>query len=79
MPTDGGLDGVEINAGQSSLIRQFLSPLTNQRADRYGGDIDNRLRFARAVIAAVREATGEPGLVVGLRLCGRRIRALGRA
>ena len=44
---DGGLDGVEINAGQCSLIRQFLSPLTNQRGDHYGGDLDNRMRFAR--------------------------------
>jgi len=66
---DGGLDGVEINAGQSSLIRQFLSPLTNQRADRYGGDLENRLRFARAVIDAVRKAVGKQ-LVVGLRLVG---------
>ena len=66
---DGGLDGVEINAGQNSLIRQFLSPLTNQRGDGYGGDLDNRLRFARAIILAVREAIGrEP--VVGLRLAG---------
>lgn len=63
----GGLDGVEINAGQSSLIRQFLSPLTNQRTDLYGGELDRRLRFARAVIQAVRDAVGgEP--VVGLRL-----------
>ena len=33
--SDGGLDGVELNAGQDSLIRQFLSPLTNQRSDDY--------------------------------------------
>jgi len=66
---DGGLDGVEINAGQSSLVRQFLSPLTNQRTDRYGGDLDNRLRFAREVIAAVRGAVGDDG-VVGLRMVG---------
>lgn len=65
----GGLDGVEINAGQSSLIRQFLSPLTNQRGDLYGGTLDNRLRFAREVIRAVR---GEmpAGAIVGLRLAG---------
>ena len=65
----GGLDGVEINAGQSSLIRQFLSPLTNQRGDDYGGDLDDRLRFARGVIRAVREAAGRHA-VVGLRLVG---------
>lgn len=66
---EGGLDGVEINAGQDSLIRQFLSPLTNQRGDRWGGSLENRLRLASAVIDAVRDAIGrEP--VVGLRLCG---------
>ena len=65
----GGLDGVEINAGQSSLIRQFLSPLTNMRSDDYGGELDNRLRFARDVIKAVRRVAGTE-LVVGLRLCG---------
>ncbi len=58
-----GCDGVEINAGQHSLLRQFLSGLTNQRADAYGQD---RLLFARQVLAAVRRAAGDA--VVGLRL-----------
>ncbi len=58
-----GCDGVEINAGQHSLVRQFLSGLTNQRDDEWGQD---RQRFARDVITAVRAATGDA--VVGLRL-----------
>ena len=58
-----GLDGVEINAGQNSLIRQFLSGLNNLRGDDYGTD---RLRFAREVLHAVRVAAGDR--VVGLRL-----------
>jgi 2,4-dienoyl-CoA reductase (NADPH2) len=58
-----GCDGVEINAGQHSLVRQFLSGLTNQRGDTWGED---RLRFARDVLTAVR--AGAPGAVVGLRL-----------
>ena len=66
---DGGLDGVEINAGQDSLIRQFLSPLTNQRGDDYGGSLDNRLRFVRQIIEQVRREVGSNALV-GLRLCG---------
>ncbi len=66
---DSGLDGVELNAGQDSLIRQFLSGLTNQRGDEYGGTPDNRLRFARQVIQAVREEAGREA-VVGLRLAG---------
>ena len=64
---DGGLDGVEVNAGQHSLVRQFLSGLTNQRDDEYGGDQERRLRFACEVIAAVRREVGDG--VVGLRLC----------
>jgi mycofactocin system FadH/OYE family oxidoreductase 1 len=58
-----GLDGVEINAGQFSMIRQFLSGLTNMRADGYGAD---RFRFAREVLTAVRAEAGDG--VVGLRL-----------
>jgi len=65
----GGLDGVEINIGQDSLIRQFLSPLTNMRGDAYGGPLENRLRFAREVIQAVRRAVGDQA-IVGVRLSG---------
>ncbi|CAN5395092.1 FAD-dependent oxidoreductase [soil metagenome] len=58
-----GCDGVEINAGQHSLVRQFLSGLTNQRDDAWGHD---KLLFARQVIETVRAAAGDA--VVGLRL-----------
>ena len=60
---DGGMDGIEINAGQDSLIRQFLSPLTNQRGDDYTGSLDHRLRFARQVIAVVRDEVGRNAIV----------------
>ena len=60
-----GLHGVEINAGQNSLIRQFLSGLTNMRDDEYGAE---RLTFARQVLAAIREAVGTQS-IVALRLC----------
>ena len=63
LATAAGCDGVEINAGQHSLVRQFMSGLTNQRDDIWGHD---RLLFAREVIAAVRAAAGTA--VVGLRL-----------
>ncbi|MGH1488227.1 MAG: mycofactocin system FadH/OYE family oxidoreductase 1 [Acidimicrobiales bacterium] len=59
-----GLAGVEINAGQFSLVRQFLSGLTNRRGDAYGQD---RMLFAREVLAAVRQGVGNNG-IVGLRL-----------
>ena len=58
-----GCDGVEINAGQHSLVRQFLSGLTNQRGDDYGTD---KLKFARDVVRAVRNSAGDS--IVGLRL-----------
>ena len=63
----GGFDGIELQLGHSSLIRQFLSPLTNHRQDDYGGSFDNRLRFALEVIAAVRAAVGTD-FTLGVRL-----------
>lgn len=62
-----GHDGVEIVASHGYLPAQFLSPRTNHRTDEYGGSDDNRLRFLREVIAAVRAATG-PAMAVGLRI-----------
>jgi mycofactocin system FadH/OYE family oxidoreductase 1 len=59
------LDGVEINAGQYSLLRQFQSGLTNQRGDEYGQD---RLLLTERVLRAVRDRLGT-GRVLGLRLC----------
>jgi 2,4-dienoyl-CoA reductase (NADPH2) len=58
-----GCDGVEINAGQYSLLRQFLSGLTNQRGDEWGAD---RPRLLREVLAGVRDAIGDA--VLALRL-----------
>lgn len=62
--TEAGLDGVEINVGQHSLARQFLSGLTNRRDDAYGED---RVRFAREVLTATRAGLGSDS-VLGLRL-----------
>ncbi len=59
------LDGVEIDAGQHSLLRQFLSGLTNHRDDAYGRD---RPLLLREVLVAVRAALGEDR-VLALRLC----------
>ena len=60
-----GLDGVEINAGQYSLLRQFQSGLTNLRSDGYGQD---RLLLTERVLRSVRTALGGDR-VLGLRLC----------
>lgn len=53
-----GFDGVEILAGTGYLISQFLSPLTNQRTDAYGGSLENRMRFGLEVVQAVRDRVG---------------------
>lgn len=64
---EGGFDGIELQLGHSSLIRQFLSPLTNFRDDSYGGSLENRMRFCLEVIGAVRKAVG-PTFTLGVRL-----------
>ena len=66
---DAGLDGVELNAGQFSLLRQFLSPLTNFRSDAHGGSLENRALFLLRTVSAMRLAMGA-GAVLGVRLCG---------
>ncbi len=62
-----GLDGAEIVASHGYLPAQFLNPRVNVRTDQYGGSDENRLRFLREVIAAVRAEAG-PDFVIGLRV-----------
>jgi 2,4-dienoyl-CoA reductase-like NADH-dependent reductase (Old Yellow Enzyme family) len=56
---EAGFDGVEIHGAHFYLISQFLSPLTNQRTDRYGGDARARATFALEVVRATRERLGK--------------------
>lgn len=51
-----GFDAVEIHAGHGYLISQFLSPYTNHRKDRYGGSLENRMRFMKECMKAVTDA-----------------------
>ena len=53
-----GFDAVEIHAGHGYLLSQFISPWTNGRRDRYGGALENRLRFPLDVLRSVRNAVG---------------------
>lgn len=64
---EGGFDGIELQLGHSSLIRQFLSPATNFREDEYGGSLENRLRFCIEVVDAIRKAIGRD-FTLGIRL-----------
>ncbi|MDE1893466.1 MAG: NADH:flavin oxidoreductase/NADH oxidase [Xanthomonadaceae bacterium] len=50
-----GFELVEVHAAHGYLLHQFLSPLSNQRTDLYGGSFDNRTRLVRDVVTAVRE------------------------
>jgi 2,4-dienoyl-CoA reductase-like NADH-dependent reductase (Old Yellow Enzyme family) len=62
-----GLDGVEIHCAHGYLPAQFLSPNANRRSDGYGGSFENRLRFLREVVAAVRQAVSV-NFAVGVRV-----------
>lgn len=62
-----GFDAVEIHAGHSYLISQFLSPVYNDRTDEFGGSIENRTRFCRMIIDEVRSQIG-PHMPIMLRL-----------
>ena len=64
---EGGFDGIELQLGHSSLVRQFLSPATNHREDEYGGSFENRMRFCLEVIDSVRRAVGDD-FPLGIRL-----------
>lgn len=61
-----GIDGVELHGAHGYLINQFLSPYTNKRTDKYGGNFENRLRFLKEIILGIREVCGDYPLMVRL-------------
>lgn len=64
---DLGIDAIELHGAHGYLLHEFLSPLSNQRTDEYGGSLENRMRFPLAVFKAVQaEVAGR--VPVGMRI-----------
>lgn len=66
---EAGFDGVEVYAAYNCLTDQFWSPLTNKRTDKWGGSLENRLRFAVEVLSRTREMAGHD-FIIGLTVSG---------
>jgi len=56
---DAGIDGIEIHAHQGYLLTEFLAPRTNKRTDKYGGDLDGRLRIIIELLQAIKKNTSD--------------------
>ena len=64
-----GIDAIELHAAHGYLLHQFLSPISNQRTDNYGGSLENRMRFPLEVFDAIR-ATFSSHKPIGVRISG---------
>jgi len=64
-----GFDAVELHGGMGYLINQFFSPATNKRDDEYGGSLENRARFAKELVIAIKDEVGKDYPVI-FRLSG---------
>ena len=57
------MDGVEIEAAHGLLVNQFLSPFSNKRKDKFGGSVENRVRFSKLIIDRIHELCGNDFVV----------------
>ena len=67
LAAEAGFDVLEVHVGHGYLLSQFLTPWTNRRDDEYGGSVENRARFPRECVAAVRDGAGD-GVAVTAKL-----------
>ncbi len=67
MLAESGFDAIEVHLGHNYLLSAFLSPKLNRRTDEWGGSLENRARFPRQVVRAVRDAVGD-GIAVTAKL-----------
>jgi 2,4-dienoyl-CoA reductase-like NADH-dependent reductase (Old Yellow Enzyme family)/thioredoxin reductase len=68
LAAEAGADALELHANHDDVLQWFMSPLTNRRRDGYGGSFENRRRFVREVVEAMRASVSRP-ITLGLRLC----------
>ena len=66
---DAGFDGVDIFAGYNCLVDQFWSPITNKRDDKWGGSLENRLRFSTEICERIRKMAGDD-FIIGMTVSG---------
>ncbi len=64
-----GFDGCDLFAGYNCLIDQFWSPVTNRRDDKWGGSLENRVRFVQEIITRIRALNGED-FIIGMTVTG---------
>ncbi len=66
---DSGFDGTDIFAGYNCLVDQFWSPLTNRRDDKWGGSLENRMRFIAQICDGIRKVNGDD-FIIGMTISG---------
>lgn len=62
-----GFDGIELHGAHGYLLAQFLSEISNQRTDEYGGSVENRMRIVVEIAEEIKKRT-EPGFILGIKL-----------